>query len=433
MPKVDITAVLKKCGNPLELFTLVEKLGEGSYGTVWKALHKASGELFAIKKVSFEDDFKDTMKEIEFMQQLDHARCVKYYGSVVHDNCLWIFMEYCGAGSVADIMAICDTVLGEPQIATLCRYVLEGLRYLHGIKKIHRDIKAGNVLLRNDGEGKLADFGVSGQVRDTMSKMNTVIGTPYWMAPEVIQEVGYSYKADIWSLGITVIELAEKKPPYANIHPMRAIFMIPSRPPPRLTEPEKWSKEMNAFVEACLMKNPDDRPSADRLLQHPFLQKAKGPTCLAELIQRSAELIQAAGGLASALGLDKEETASDGDVVETDMKGTKSGRIYHSSDEEESFVFGTMVTCPKSDSESDYDGDETMKRDKAAPANYRPSFLDHIQASPKAPQISDMSADQLTSMLSQLDGQLERDIADLKAKHAQQREDILAALKTAKK
>jgi serine/threonine protein kinase len=161
------------------------------------------------------------------------------------------------------------------------------------------------VLLNELGEGKLADFGVSGQLADTMAKKHTVIGTPFWMAPEVIQEVGYNNRADIWSLGITCIEMAEGKPPYSNVHPMRAIFMIPSRPPPTLTEPAKWSASFNEFVTVCLTKDPKARPSATELLEHPFVKDVESSEPLVGLIKEATKII-AEVGRDKALGLEAE-------------------------------------------------------------------------------------------------------------------------------
>ncbi|KAB0392703.1 hypothetical protein E2I00_013102, partial [Balaenoptera physalus] len=206
---------------PEEVFDVLEKLGEGSYGSVFKAIHKESGQVVAIKQVPVESDLQEIIKEISIMQQCDSPYVVKYYGSYFKNTDLWIVMEYCGAGSVSDIIRLRNKTLTEDEIATILKSTLKGLEYLHFMRKIHRDIKAGNILLNTEGHAKLADFGVAGQLTDTMAKRNTVIGTPFWMAPEVIQEIGYNCVADIWSLGITSIEMAEGKPPYADIHPMR--------------------------------------------------------------------------------------------------------------------------------------------------------------------------------------------------------------------
>lgn len=199
-------------------------------------------------------------------------------------------MEYCGAGSVSDIMRLRKKTLSEDEIATVLADTLKGLEYLHLRRKIHRDIKAGNILLNSEGHAKLADFGVAGQLTDTMAKRNTVIGTPFWMAPEVIQEIGYDCVADIWSLGITALEMAEGKPPYGDIHPMRAIFMIPTKPPPSFREPDKWSAEFIDFVSVCLVKNPEERATATDLLSHVFIGNAKAPSILSTMIQEAHDI-----------------------------------------------------------------------------------------------------------------------------------------------
>uniref|UniRef100_A0AAQ4RH40 non-specific serine/threonine protein kinase n=1 Tax=Gasterosteus aculeatus aculeatus TaxID=481459 RepID=A0AAQ4RH40_GASAC len=275
---------------PEEVFDVLEKLGEGSYGSVFKAIHKESGQVVAIKQVPVESDLQEIIKEISIMQQCDSPYVVKYYGSYFKNTDLWIVMEYCGAGSVSDIIRLRNKTLTEDEIATILKSTLKGLEYLHFMRKIHRDIKAGNILLNTEGHAKLADFGVAGQLTDTMAKRNTVIGTPFWMAPEVIQEIGYNCVADIWSLGITSIEMAEGKPPYADIHPMRAIFMIPTNPPPTFRKPELWSDDLTDFVKKCLVKNPEQRATATQLLQHPFISLAKPVTILRDLITEAMEM-----------------------------------------------------------------------------------------------------------------------------------------------
>ncbi|CAL1267726.1 unnamed protein product [Larinioides sclopetarius] len=275
---------------PEEVFDIICKLGEGSYGSVYKALHKESGQVLAIKQVPVDTDLQEIIKEISIMQQCDSLFVVKYYGSYFKGTDLWIVMEYCGGGSVSDIMRLRKKTLTEDEIATVLNDILKGLEYLHYRRKIHRDIKAGNILLNNEGHAKLADFGVAGQLTDTMAKRNTVIGTPYWMAPEVIQEIGYDCVADIWSLGITALEIAEGKPPYGDIHPMRAIFMIPAKPPPSFRQPDLWSTEFIDFVSRCLVKNPDERATATELLQHEFIKNAKPVTILQQMIAEAKEI-----------------------------------------------------------------------------------------------------------------------------------------------
>uniref|UniRef100_A0A0N4ZSM1 non-specific serine/threonine protein kinase n=1 Tax=Parastrongyloides trichosuri TaxID=131310 RepID=A0A0N4ZSM1_PARTI len=276
--------------DPDEVFTIVSKLGEGSYGSVHKAIHKGLGHTFAIKTVKVGNDLQEIIKEISIMKQCDSEYVVKYFGSYFKNSDLWIVMEYCGAGSISDIMRIRRKTLNEDEIAVVLKDALHGLKYLHDLKKIHRDIKAGNILLNENGRAKLADFGVSGQLTDTMAKRNTVIGTPYWMAPEVIRESGYDSQADCWSMGVTAIEMAEGKPPHAEMHPMRAIFLIPTKPPPTLKNPTLWSKEFWKFTTRCLVKNPEERASASDLLNDPFITSAKGNDILLEMIKDSQEI-----------------------------------------------------------------------------------------------------------------------------------------------
>ncbi|XP_035793786.1 serine/threonine-protein kinase 3-like isoform X1 [Anopheles albimanus] len=275
---------------PDEVFDILCKLGEGSYGSVYMALHKESEQVLAIKQVPVDTDLQEIIKEISIMQQCDSPYVVKYYGSYFKNTDLWIVMEYCGAGSVSDIMRLRKKTLSEDEIATILIDTLKGLEYLHLRRKIHRDIKAGNILLNSEGHAKLADFGVAGQLTDTMAKRNTVIGTPFWMAPEVIEEIGYDCVADIWSLGITALEMAEGKPPYGDIHPMRAIFMIPTKPPPSFRDPDIWSPEFIDFVSLCLVKNPEERATATDLLTHEFIRNAKPCSILSQMIAEAKEL-----------------------------------------------------------------------------------------------------------------------------------------------
>ncbi|KAJ3105217.1 Serine/threonine-protein kinase 4 [Phlyctochytrium planicorne] len=298
--------------DPEEVFTILAKIGEGSYGSVHKAIHNRTSTVVAIKRIPIENDLDESIKEISIMNNCESVFVVAFYGSYLKDTHLWIVMEYCAAGSVSDIMNLCRTTLNEAQVAVVCQYVLQGLAYLHSKRKIHRDIKAGNILINTKGEAKLADFGVAGQLTDAMSKRNTVIGTPFWMAPEVIQEVGYGVSADIWSLGITCIEMADGRPPYHNIHPMRAIFMIPTKPPPRLENESRYSKEFKDFVARCLTKDPKERPSAETLLEDPFITQSKGLSVLSEVVAQALDAI-AKGGLEGDLDGDDDTTSSDSD------------------------------------------------------------------------------------------------------------------------
>ncbi|BHF68040.1 Serine/threonine-protein kinase 4 [Sparganum proliferum] len=287
MKRLEDTELATAPSNVLEIIC---KLGKGSYGSVFKARHRRTGSIVAVKKVPVDSDLSEIVKEISIMQQCDSQYIVKCYGSLFDNQDLWICMEYCGAGSVADIMRLRNQTLREEEIGTILKYSLLGLDYLHQMRKIHRDIKAGNILLTNSGMAKLADFGVAGQLADTLAKRNTVIGTPYWMAPEVIQEVGYNCSADIWSLGITAIEMADGKPPLGEEHPMRALFMIPSQPSPRLRREDAWSPDFVSFVNSCLSKLPEARPSAADLLATDFVRGSLPCSVLIPLIEESGKI-----------------------------------------------------------------------------------------------------------------------------------------------
>jgi hypothetical protein len=243
---------------------------------VYKGARIETSELVAIKIIPVEADYSEVQHEIDILRQCDSDDIVKYLGSYFNDGDLWIVMEYCEGSSLNDLMAVRGGGLTEDQIACVCAGTLRGLSYLHSQRKIHRDVKAGNILLTGQGAVKLADFGVSAQISSTMSRRHTVIGTPFWMAPEVIQETSYDHKADIWSLGITAIELAEARPPHSDVHPLRAIFVIPTRPPPTLADTERWSASFREFVALCLVKNPEERADTAELMRHPFIRGAEG-------------------------------------------------------------------------------------------------------------------------------------------------------------
>ncbi|XP_048884727.1 mitogen-activated protein kinase kinase kinase kinase 4 isoform X2 [Brienomyrus brachyistius] len=271
--------------DPAGIFELVEVVGNGTYGQVYKGRHVKTGQLAAIKVMDVTEDEEDEIKlEINMLKTYSHHRNIAtYYGAFIkkspagQDDQLWLVMEYCGAGSVTDLVKKTKgNCLKEDWIAYICREVLRGLSHLHSHHVIHRDIKGQNVLLTENAEVKLVDFGVSAQLDRTIGRRNTFIGTPYWMAPEVIacdenQDATYDYRSDLWSLGITALEMAEGAPPLCDMHPMRALFLIPRNPAPKLKS-RKWSKKFQTFMDSCLMKNHLQRPSTETLLRHPFVK-----------------------------------------------------------------------------------------------------------------------------------------------------------------
>uniref|UniRef100_A0A8C7ZH88 Mitogen-activated protein kinase kinase kinase kinase n=1 Tax=Oryzias sinensis TaxID=183150 RepID=A0A8C7ZH88_9TELE len=276
--------------DPLEDYELIHRLGSGTYGDVFKARNIRTSELAAIKIVKLDpgDDITSIQQEITMMKECKHKNIVAYFGSYHRNTKLWICMEYCGGGSLQDIYQVTGP-LKEKQIAFMCRETLQGLYHLHETGKMHRDIKGANILLTERGDVKLADFGVAVEISASVAKRKSFIGTPYWMAPEVAaveKKGGYNHLCDIWAVGITAIELAELQPPMFDLHPMRALMLMSksSFQPPKLKDKSKWSAGFHSFVKMALIKNPRKRPSAETLLQHPFVTQLLTRNLVIELL-----------------------------------------------------------------------------------------------------------------------------------------------------
>ncbi|XP_046387066.1 serine/threonine-protein kinase Tao isoform X2 [Ischnura elegans] len=280
--------------DPDKIFEDLREIGHGSFGAVYYARNVVSKEIVAIKKMSYlgkqsVDKWQDILKEIRFLRQLNHPNTIEYKGCYLRDHTAWLVMEYC-LGSASDIIEVHKRPLKEEEIAAICEGVLRGLHYLHSLGRIHRDVKAGNILLTENGTVKLADFG-SASIK---CPANSFVGTPYWMAPEVIlamDEGQYDGKVDVWSLGITCIELAERKPPYFNMNAMSALYHIAQNDSPLMHAPE-WTDVFRHFVESCLQKNPNDRPTSGKLLSHQMVTRQRSPHVLIDLIQRTKAAVR---------------------------------------------------------------------------------------------------------------------------------------------
>uniref|UniRef100_A0A3Q3KYT4 Serine/threonine-protein kinase TAO3 n=1 Tax=Mastacembelus armatus TaxID=205130 RepID=A0A3Q3KYT4_9TELE len=280
--------------DPEDVFCDLHEIGHGSFGAVYFARNSYSNEVVAIKKMSYNgkqttEKWQDIIKEVKFLGQLRHPNTIEYKGCYLKDNTAWLVMEYC-LGSASDLLEVHKKPLQEMEIAAITHGALLGLAYLHSHSMIHRDVKAGNILLTELGQVKLADFGSA----SIASPANSFVGTPYWMAPEVIlamDEGQYDGKVDIWSLGITCIELAERKPPLFNMNAMSALYHIAQNDSPSLQSNE-WSDPFRSFVDYCLLKIPQDRPSSGELLRHDFVRRERSQRILIDLIQRTKDAVR---------------------------------------------------------------------------------------------------------------------------------------------
>jgi hypothetical protein len=283
---LTLTELLSK-EDPTELYPEVIKVGEGAAGEVFKASDTRSGEIVAIKKMILNaQNMKLLITEIGIMKACLHANIVKYTASyLVDDTCLWVVMEYMDGGCLTEILEQFDNVrMTEAQIGYVSIEVLKGLQYIHQHRRIHRDIKSDNILMNMRGEVKLADFGYAAQLSKKKKQRNTIVGTPYWMAPELIRGQNYETKVDIWSTGIMALEMAQGEPPYMEFAPLRALFLITTKGIPPLRNPDQWSLDFQDFLALLLEKDPDERPAASTLLKHAVAAQVCKPAELVEVI-----------------------------------------------------------------------------------------------------------------------------------------------------
>ncbi|KAK2423656.1 non-specific serine/threonine protein kinase [Trifolium repens] len=411
----DLAGLVEATGSR---FTSLELIGQGSFGDVYKGFDKELNKEVAIKVIDLEeseDDIDDIQKEISVLSQCRCPYITEYYGSFLNQTKLWIIMEYMAGGSVADLLQS-GPPLDEMSIAYILRDLLHAVDYLHSEGKIHRDIKAANILLSENGDVKVADFGVSAQLTRTISRRKTFVGTPFWMAPEVIQNSdGYNEKADIWSLGITAIEMAKGEPPLADLHPMRVLFIIPRENPPQLDE--HFSRPMKEFVSSCLKKVPAERPSAKELLKDRFIRNARKSPKLLERLSRERPKYQVKEDLETARngqrgigeGSDTMKVARDSKVDEINRssqgKTPKSSEWDFSIGESEGTGTFRSVSRPPQSRDKKTEGSyNQLTQRKALDTGYqggfpnRSSFNQSLEKDLRAPYLHE-----------QLDNQLEDD------------------------
>ncbi|VCW99797.1 unnamed protein product [Gulo gulo] len=333
VPKDSEIADLFYKDDPEELFIDLHEIGHGSFGAVYFATNAHTNEVVAVKKMSYsgkqtQEKWQDILKEVKFLRQLKHPNTIEYKGCYLKEHTAWLVMEYC-LGSASDLLEVHKKPLQEVEIAAITHGALQGLAYLHSHAMIHRDIKAGNILLTEPGQVKLADFGSASMA----SPANSFVGTPYWMAPEVIlamDEGQYDGKVDVWSLGITCIELAERKPPLFNMNAMSALYHIAQNDSPTLQSNE-WTDSFRRFVDYCLQKIPQERPTSAELLRHDFVRRDRPLRVLIDLIQRTKDAVRE---------LDNLQYRKMKKIL---FQETRNGPLNESQEDEEDSEHGTSL------------------------------------------------------------------------------------------
>ncbi|XP_076651424.1 sterile20-like kinase isoform X2 [Halictus rubicundus] len=386
--------------NPEEFWEMVGELGDGAFGKVYKAQHKQTQQLAAAKMCALEgeDDLSDFMIEIDILSECKHPNVVELHEAYFIEGKLWMLIEYCDGGAVDSIMVELQKALTELQIAYICQHMTKGLAFLHKSKVIHRDLKAGNVLLTMAGGVKIADFGVSAKNKHTLQKHDTFIGTPYWMAPEVVlcetfRDNPYDFKVDIWSLGITLIEFAQIEPPNHEMSPMRVLLKIQKSDPPKLEQPGKWSKDFNDFIAKALIKDPTSRPTADELLKHSFINRNLDSKPIRDLLlEYKADVVEE-----ELVDEEAEEQRTSQLPLEVDQLGDDSASMRSDADvkiSEKENLAASPVSAKKEEShkrEINRDGekeDRNKKLRKAESKENIPVSVEKKQA-PKPPSTSE--------------------------------------------
>lgn len=392
--KKNIHPCIKTDVDPKQFWDIVGELGDGAFGKVYKAQSKQTGDFAALKKVEIktEEDLEDFTVEIDILFECRHENVVALHEAYFYDDYLWMFIEFCGGGALDSIMLDLEKPLTEDQIRYVCHYMCKSLVFLHENNIIHRDLKAGNVLLTMDGDVKLADFGVSAKNTKPNQCRDSFIGTPYWMAPEVIlceaiKDNPYNYKADIWSLGITLIEFAQIEPPNNDMHQMRVLIKIQKSDPPTLDYPSRWSPAFSHFISKCLIKDPAQRPTAAELLEHPFIKAFTDKKPILNLLSEAKAEVEETvlemddeDDIKSIKNIPEDSKSFDLDTVSSlnieDMEKTDPGKddFIIDNDKENSAPDDTSIPSPASfTSDKDTKQSKTVSNDSSSVSIPEPS------------------------------------------------------------